>query len=64
MRVAVDRDQCCAAGQCVLAAPEVFRQRDSDGTSYPVTAHPDPGLREALLEAVAACPTQAVTLHE
>ena len=35
MKITVDEEKCCAAGQCVLIAPEVFDQRDEDGIVRP-----------------------------
>lgn len=31
MKVIIDEDKCVGAGQCVLAAAEVFDQREDDG---------------------------------
>lgn len=31
MKVSIDQDKCVASGQCVIAAAEVFDQRDEDG---------------------------------
>ncbi|GAA0915578.1 hypothetical protein GCM10009574_018210 [Streptomyces asiaticus] len=33
MKITVDEEKCCGAGQCVLIAPEVFDQREEDGAS-------------------------------
>ncbi|MEU4407901.1 ferredoxin [Streptosporangium sp. NPDC023963] len=64
MKVTVDEDKCCGAGQCVLIAPEVFDQRDDDGIV--VLLEPEPGAdRHALVrEAAAVCPAAAITLSE
>jgi ferredoxin len=32
MKVAVEQDRCVGSGQCVLLAPDVFDQRDEDGS--------------------------------
>ncbi|MBB5781319.1 ferredoxin [Nonomuraea jabiensis] len=31
MKIIVDQDKCVASGQCVMAADDVFDQRDEDG---------------------------------
>ena len=40
MKITVDEDKCCAAGSCVLAAPDVFDQRDEDGIVVLLDAEP------------------------
>ncbi|MFE0378775.1 ferredoxin [Streptomyces inhibens] len=45
MHVSVDQDKCCGAGQCVLLAPEVFDQREEDGTV--VLLNPEPPAQRA-----------------
>jgi ferredoxin len=64
MHVSVDRDRCCSSGQCVIIAPEIFDQRDSDGTSYPLQPHPSQEFREPARQAAAVCPTQAITVQD
>ncbi|MGW1840125.1 ferredoxin [Streptomyces sp. BBFR2] len=64
MRVTVDQDKCCGAGSCVLAAPDVFDQRDEDGIVVLLDARPDAALHEAVREAAAVCPAAAITLEE
>ncbi|WP_033220540.1 ferredoxin [Kitasatospora phosalacinea] len=64
MIVHVDADRCCGAGQCVLAAPEVFDQRDEDGTVVLLDASPPAALVREVADAVAACPGGAIRLEE
>lgn len=64
MRLTVDRDRCLATGQCVMLAPEVFTQRDDDGTSEPLLDTPDESLTDVVREAVAMCPTLAIQFAE
>jgi ferredoxin len=64
MKVIVDIDKCVGAGQCVLAAPEIFDQRDDDGLVSLLQESPGPQLREAVQEAAHACPALAITLDE
>lgn len=60
MRVTVDPDKCCGAGQCVLVAPEVFDQRDEDGIVVLLEAAPPADRHEAVREAAAICPAAAI----
>ena len=64
MKVTVDVDKCVGAGQCVLAAPEVFDQREDDGLVVLLRERAAPGLHEAVHEAAHACPALAITFGE
>ncbi|MCA1273223.1 ferredoxin [Streptomyces sp. 7G] len=64
MRVELDQPKCVAAGQCVVAAPDVFDQRDDDGIAILLTDRPGEDLYEEVREAVAVCPAAAITLVE
>ncbi|PDP87813.1 ferredoxin [Glycomyces fuscus] len=64
MRVTVDQDRCCGAGQCVLLAPEVFDQREDDGVVDLLDASPPERLRPAVREAGQVCPTAAIRVDE
>ena len=48
MRVEVDADRCCAAGQCVLTAPEVFDQDEDTGVVVLLDASPPAEQYEAV----------------
>ena len=61
MRVVVDLDTCQDHGQCVFAAPEVFRLDESGKLAY--VAEPDGALRDAVEEAADVCPLQAIRLE-
>ncbi|MFJ1756165.1 ferredoxin [Kitasatospora sp. NPDC088134] len=63
MRLHLDQDRCCGSGQCVLAAPELFDQRDEDGISVLLVAEPGAEQLPAAWEAVAACPGGAIRLR-
>jgi ferredoxin len=63
MRITTDPERCVGAGQCVLAAPDVFDQRE-DGTVLLLAPAPDAGKREPAREAAARCPSLAITLHD
>lgn len=62
MRVVLDEPKCVAAGQCVVAAPEVFDQRDEDGVAVVLDETPGEELLEGVREAVAICPAAALSL--
>ncbi|MFI6739276.1 ferredoxin [Nonomuraea sp. NPDC051941] len=64
MRVELDEPKCVASGQCVLAAPEVFDQRDDDGVAILLDETPAAGLLDGVREAVAICPAAAIRLVE
>lgn len=60
MKVTVDEDKCCGAGQCVMIAPEVFDQRDEDGIVVLLEAEPGAEHHAAVREAVSVCPASAI----
>lgn len=60
MYVVADENACCGSGQCVVAAPDVFDQRDEDGIVTVLQSRPPESLREAVAVAVGACPAQAL----
>ncbi|HWO62167.1 MAG TPA: ferredoxin [Umezawaea sp.] len=62
MRVLVDLNRCQSYGQCVFAAPEVFRFRGAESLEYDHV--PDEKLDREVRRATLACPVQAITLGE
>lgn len=62
MKVVVDMSKCQDHGQCVFAAPDVFRLDDAGHLAYV----PDPGeaLRDAVEEAADVCPLQAIRIED
>ncbi|MCM3922693.1 ferredoxin [Frankia sp. AiPs1] len=64
MKVSVDVDKCCGAGQCVLAAPDVFDQRDDDGIVILLDAAPPADQHDNVRKAAAVCPAAAIEVHE
>ncbi|MEV4472445.1 ferredoxin [Nonomuraea sp. NPDC049504] len=64
MKVTVDQDKCCGAGQCVLLAPDVFDQGEDDGIVLLLEAEPPEGLHAAVREAAAVCPAGAIDVSE
>ncbi|MEK8173711.1 ferredoxin [Streptomyces sp. M19] len=63
MKVTVDQDKCCGAGQCVLTAPEVFDQRDEDGIVVVLQEEPAETEHAAVRDAAEVCPAAAITLR-
>jgi ferredoxin len=61
VHVHADRDVCIGAGMCVLTAGAVFDQ-DDDGIVVLLDEHPSDAA--AVREAVANCPSGALSLEE
>ncbi|MFF5569121.1 ferredoxin [Streptomyces sp. NPDC012623] len=64
MQISIDFDKCCGAGQCVLAAPEVFDQRDEDGIVLLLDADPPADQYENVRQAAAVCPAVAIQVRQ
>lgn len=64
MRITVDEDKCCGAGQCVMIAPEVFDQRDEDGIVALLDPEPGEEHHAAVREAASVCPASAIQTEE
>jgi len=65
MRIEIDESRCIAAGTCVLAAEELFDQRDEDGVVVVLDAHPATAdLEHKAREAESVCPAKVITIHE
>ena len=64
MRVELDEPKCVASGQCVLVAPDVFDQRESDGVAFVLTEEPEARRLDDVREAAAICPAAAIRLLE
>ena len=60
-RIVVDPDLCIASSNCVHIAPAVF-QLDEDNISAVVD--PEGASEATILEAAAACPTEAIRLYD
>ncbi len=63
MKVVVDFDRCKSNAVCMGVAPEVFEVRD-DNFLYILQEQPPESLRPKIMEAVRACPTQAISIEE
>ncbi|MET7763224.1 ferredoxin [Streptomyces sp. NPDC005393] len=64
MLVTLHQDTCVASGQCVLAAQDVFDQRDEDGVAVLLDDNPPAELHDDVRRAAAICPALAITVAE
>jgi ferredoxin len=64
VRVEVDPSRCIGSGQCVVAASAVFDQSPDDGIVILLEDSPPGDLDQAVRDAVALCPTQAIWVAE
>jgi ferredoxin len=64
MMVIIDQDRCVASGQCVMAAGEVFDQRDEDGIVVLLNDNPPAEQADDVRQAAAVCPALAITIEE
>ncbi|MCW2863655.1 MAG: ferredoxin [Actinoallomurus sp.] len=64
MHIAVEEEKCVGAGQCVLAAMEIFDQRDEDGVVVLLDAEPPEEQHAAARDAAAVCPAAAIAVRE
>ncbi|GIF00534.1 ferredoxin [Paractinoplanes rishiriensis] len=63
MKITVDEDRCCGAGQCVMTAPDVFDQRDEDGIVVLLDPSPPDDRLVVVRNAEAMCPAAAITVE-
>lgn len=64
MKVILDQDKCVASGQCVMAAMNVFDQRDDDGIAFLLKDDVTGAEIEEVRDAVAVCPALAIAIEE
>lgn len=64
MKVIIDQDKCIGSGNCVLAVPDVFDQREEDGIVTLLSENPRPELDTAVRRAAAGCPSGAISVQE
>ncbi len=63
MRVIIEEDKCCGAGQCVLAAPTVFDQREEDGIVVLLDETPPDDKLAEVKQAIRLCPALAIKVE-
>jgi ferredoxin len=61
MKINVDRSMCDLHGQCVFAAPELFKFDDDGELEY--TAEVPPELEPKARQAASVCPTAAIEIE-
>lgn len=64
VKVRIDQVKCVGAGQCVLAAPDIFDQREEDGIVILLDDEPDESLTAAVRKAARLCPAVAIEVEE
>ncbi|MFG2861194.1 ferredoxin [Streptomyces sioyaensis] len=60
MKIIIDENKCVGAGQCVLAADEVFDQREEDGIVVLLNPSPPDDLNDRVENAARLCPALAI----
>ena len=63
MRIVLDENKCSSLGMCESVAPDFFEVRD-DGALELLKPTPSGDQRALMEEAVAACPTSALSIEE
>lgn len=61
-RIELDAPRCVASGLCVMAAPDVFDQREDDGIAIVLVEEPAGASLAGAREAVTLCPAAALRL--
>jgi len=64
MQIMADQDTCVGAGMCVLTAPDIFGQNESDGRVVLLVRTISEEARASAQDAVDSCPSGALTLVE
>lgn len=64
MRVIAYTQRCIAGGNCVLTCPDIFDQRDSDGTVRVLNERPALALLQKVRQVVDLCPGQVFTIED
>lgn len=60
LRITVDEDRCVAAGHCVVSAPEIFDQRETDGVVVLLDPRPPAAAHDTVREAALLCPASVI----
>lgn len=64
VKVLIHEEKCCGAGMCVMTAPKVFDQRESDGIVVLLTDTPSADEIENVKLAWDLCPARAIQLSD
>lgn len=64
IKIHIDEHKCVGAGQCVMAAPEVFDQREEDGVVVLLQQDPPESQAAAVRKAAKLCPALAIRVEE
>jgi ferredoxin len=64
VNVEIEQRRCVSAGHCVVAAPDVFDQREDDGVVILLDADPPEREHENVREAALLCPAAAIIVRE
>ena len=63
MKITVNFDLCASNAVCMSIVPEIFEVRD-DGFLYVLDDQPGAEFAERVRDAVASCPTGAISIEE
>ena len=63
MKVILEQEKCVASGQCVVAAMDVFDQREDDGIAFLLLDEVEGEHVEQVREAAGVCPALAIHLR-
>ena len=64
LKVKVDEEKCIGAGQCVMAAPAVFDQREDDGIVILLDETPEETETANVTKAARLCPAKAIIVDQ
>jgi ferredoxin len=64
MRIDINAVKCVGAGQCVVAAPEVFDQDEDNGTIILLNDSPSADQAEPVREAAMMCPAGVIEIAD
>ena len=63
MKITINQEECCGAGQCVMIVPEVFDQDEDDGVVILLDPAPADDLLPLVRNAEAMCPAAAIAVR-
>ncbi len=63
IKIHVDEHKCVGAGQCVMASPTVFDQREEDGVVVLLQDRVDGALEASVRKAAKLCPALAIRVE-